>query len=324
MDDHRHAPDAEPPADPFDEPVVTYEAAPADGLGANGPPPPPFVRERKRRRRIALAISAALLVVGIPVGLAIVSALQELDSPTAAPGTGSDEGEDEVAGPEDGADPDDGAADADPGGGADERRSDDAAETDAGGADDVDGESDGESDGGADGGSGDDRSPTLARPDVDALDGLDAIYAELLIAIDASERTMIAFQEEVGDAFANAGSPGEGVVAVGLVAGTRRLQLLEHRERLVDGLDDDGAEQVRSRYVEHLDSWADYLGAIEEDPALLIEGRNTAFTVVINATADAFARAVESELPADIAVEVERFAEGILDRGFRGFTDAQV
>lgn len=300
---------AEPPAEPLAEPFVTYEAAPFGGPGTDGPPPPPFVRERKRRRRVALAIAAALLVIGIPIGLAIVSALAEQDAPAAAPGTeGVDDGEQDAdAGRQDaddedaGADPEDGGADAGPDGGADERPSADPDdEPDAG------------------------REPTLAPPDVDALDGLDATYAELLITIDDSERTMIAFQEEVGEAFADAGSPGDGVAAVGVVAGLRRLQLLEVRERLVDGLDDAGAERVRSRYLEHLDSWADYLDAIEEDPLLLIEGRGTAFTVVINATADAFSRALEGELPADIAVEVERFAEGILDRGFRGFSDAQV
>ena len=291
---------------------------PPGGPGADGPPPPPFVRERKRRRRIGLAIAAALLVIGIPIGLAIVSALAERDDPVAAPMTEDD--------PEDDAANDDAAgADRDDGQGTDSDEG--VADPDAG-ADPEDGAADAGPDEGADGGPADDPDegpePTLRPPDVDALGGLDATYAELLLAIDDSERTMIAFQEEAVEAFADAASPADGVAAVGVVAGVRRVQLLEVRERLVDDLDDAGAEQVRTRYLEHLDSWADYMAAVEEDPALLIEGRGTGFTVVINATADAFSRALESELPADIDVEVERFAEGILDRGFRGFSEAQV
>ena len=315
-----HVDDQRPPggSEPGDDPVVTYEAAPWGGPGADGPPPPPFVRERKRRRRIGLAIAAALLVIGIPIGLAIVSALAERDDPVAAPMTEDD--------PEDDAANDDAAgADRDDGQGTDS--DEEVADPDAG-ADPEDGAADAGPDEGADGGPADDPDegpePTLRPPDVDALGGLDATYAELRLAIDDSERTMIAFQEEAVEAFADAASPADGVAAVGVVAGVRRVQLLEVRERLVDDLDDAGAEQVRTRYLEHLDSWADYMAAVEEDPALLIEGRGTGFTVVINATADAFSRALESELPADIDVEVERFAEGILDRGFRGFSEAQV
>jgi hypothetical protein len=207
-----------------------------------------------------------------------------------------DNGEEE-ADPDAGTDPDGGDADADPDEGADD-----------GPSSDPDASPD----------------PTLTPPDVDALDGLDATYAQLLIDIDASERTMIGFQEEVGEAFAAAGSPAEAVDAVGALAGDSRDGLLEDRERLVTELEDEGAEQVRSRYLEHLDSWADYMAAIEQDPLLLIEGRGAAFTVVINATADAFARALESDLPADVDTEVRRFAEGILDRGFRGVAEAEV
>jgi hypothetical protein len=316
-----------PPAGPEqgDEPVVSYEAAPWAGPEADGPPPPPFVRERERRRRIAWAIAAALLVIGIPIGLAIVSALGERGDPVAAPGT-----EDGEATP----DADDGTADADgtpdDGGPTDADDSDsneEVVDPDAGAAPDE-GDADAGPDEGADGGAPGDPDagpePTLTPPDVDALEGLDAVYAQLLIDIDASERTMIGFQEDVDEAFVGAASPADGVAAVGAVAGERRNELLQVRERLADGLDDAGAEQVRSRYVEHLDSWADYMGAIEDDPLLLLEDRGTGFTVVVNATADAFARALESELPAGIDLEVERFAEGILDRGFRGFGEAQV
>jgi hypothetical protein len=296
--------DQHPPAEPDrrDEPVVTYEAAPSAGSEPDGPPPPPFVRARTRRRRIALAVAAALLVIGVPLALAIVSALEERDAaPAAAPGTEDAErgpdSDEQVADPDAGTEPDE----RDPGAGPDE---------------------------GADGDPSDDPDdrpdPTLTPPDVATLDGLDAIYAQLLLDIDDSERTMMGFQDDVQEAVVGAGSSVDAVAAVGEVAGVRAAELAEVREQLVDGLDDAGAEQVRRRYLEHLDSWADYLAAIEEDPLLLIEGRGAGFTVLINATADAFARALESELPAAIDPTVERFAEGILDRGFRGTGEAQV
>ena len=73
----------------------------------------------------------------------------------------------------------------------------------------------------------------------------------------------------------------------------------------------------------HLDSWADYMAAIEDDPEILAL-EDTSFTVHINTTADAFARTLEDELPEDVDDEVRAFADGILDRGFRGIGDADV
>jgi hypothetical protein len=128
----------------------------------------------------------------------------------------------------------------------------------------------------------------------------------------------------VRDAFVAAATPADAIDAVEGAAGDGRAGLLEVRERLADGVDDAGAEEVRSLYVEHLDSWADYMEAVEQEPLVLIEDRGAAFTVVINATADAFARALEAQLPGDIDAEVARFAEGILDRGFRASGQAQV
>jgi hypothetical protein len=294
-----------------DDPVVSYEPASPAGSPPDGPPPPPFERERRRRRRVGLAIAAALLVIGIPIGLAIVSALAERDDQAASPAA---EGEGE-------GDPDE--ADDLPLNGDGEEEAD----TDPDGAPDA-GEEQADPDDGAGGGTSpeDGGSPdgTLTPPDVQGLDGLDATYAQLLVDIDASERAMIRFQEEVRDAFAAASTPADAAEVVEAVAGDARAELLEVRERLVDPLEDAGAEVVRSRYVEHLDSWADYMEAIEQEPLLLAEGGGTAFTLVINATADAFARALEAELPADIDGEVARFAEGILDRGFRSSAEAQV
>jgi hypothetical protein len=167
---------------------------------------------------------------------------------------------------------------------------------------------------------------TLDPPDLAQLDGLDATYGELLIDIDASEQVMIGFQEDLAEAFGGAGGDGEALLeAVQTVANDRWQELLEVRERLSDPIDDDGAEEVRDTYVEHLDAWADYMQAIAEDPATMaLDDGSSGYNVVINATADTFARTLEDRLPADIDEDVAGYANGILDRGFRSIGDSQV
>lgn len=167
---------------------------------------------------------------------------------------------------------------------------------------------------------------TLEPPDLDALDGVDAIFGGLLIDIDASERTMLAFQSDLTDTF---GAPGDDPDALfqqlSEAAAERGEQLLEVRERLTEELPDAGAERVRGIYLEHLDSWSEYMDAIEQDPGLLLEETDASgYTVSINATADAFTRALERELPDDADQQVRSFADGILDRGFRSQGDSQV
>lgn len=178
-------------------------------------------------------------------------------------------------------------------------------------------------------GDGDARPPDresddLDLLDLDRLDGLDLVYGRLLTDIDASEREMIAFQTEVGEALAGATSGPEGLAEVAEVAAAREEGLLAVRDRLAEPLDDAGAEEVRRLYVEHLDSWADFIGAVAEDPVLIFEQSESGATVAINRTADRFARALEDELPEAADAEVARFADGILDRGFRGFGTADV
>jgi hypothetical protein len=246
------------------------------------------------RRRRALAIAAALTVVAIPIGLAVASGLTERDEPTA---TSPD---DPDAAPE-GEQPD----------------TDEAPDDDAGG------DSPGEP---SDGPEGEAAPPTdveLDPLDLDGLDGLDAVYGRLLTDIDASERTMIGFQEDLAEALGGLRGPDEMLDDASEVAAESRAELLEVRERLAEELDDAGAERVREVYVEHLDSWADYMQAVEDDPLVIVENDGS-YTVAINATADAFARALETELPDDIDAEVERFADGVLDRGFRGMGQADV
>jgi hypothetical protein len=163
-----------------------------------------------------------------------------------------------------------------------------------------------------------DADEVLDPLDLARLDGLDLVWGQLLTDIDASEQEMIAFQTEVGAAFALADSRDAGLSAVADVAAAREQGLLQVRERLADPLDDAGAEEVRSLYVEHLDSWADLMGEVADEPLRILDQSERGATISINRTADRFARALEAQLPADIDAEVARFAEELLDRGFRG------
>jgi hypothetical protein len=262
----------------------------------SGPPPPPTERRRRRRRRLALLTTAAVLVLGIPIGLAIASGIGGGDAGPAADGDDGD---------------DDSATD----GPAEDGRAD-------GGSDPDDGSQDGDAEAVEPGEV--DPSLELDQPDVGAFDGLDASFAQLLVDIDASEMTMIAFQADLGGVFQ--GASGERALAAARsVAEVRRGQLLEVRDRLEGQADDADVDAVREVYVEHLDSWERFMGAVEEDPTVLAQdGRDAIYTLDINATADAFARALEDRLPGSVDAEVRAFADAILDRGFRSASDAEV
>jgi hypothetical protein len=276
-------------------PQVSIERASPDG-----PPPPPHVRRRRQRNRAALLLLAALLLVAVPVGLVVGGAFDEEEPPSAA--GDADDAPDRPEGSEpDADDPDDGPGASGPQDGED-------------GSEDPGGE-----------GTQPPAEPEPIPPDLDPLTGVDAEYGRLLIDVDASERVMIAFQDDLGAAFR---SPPTGADAlrerIREVAADRQRELLEVRARLELELDDAGADGVRDRYLAHLDSWAQYMAAIEEDPSILAAETDGGFTVAINATADAFSRALEEELGRGLDGAVERFAEAILDRGFRGFGQAEV
>jgi hypothetical protein len=311
-------PDREPPGDP-DTPVAgsspwsppdAGRPTPPPPPGAprvetdesDGPPLPPPLRARRRRRRIVLAVGVVVAIIAIPVGLGLAGAgFFTLD--TNGDGLAADEAiDDERDGDaDDDTTGDDGAADPD-----------DGPDGDGDGPDDPIGERPGV-------------SPSLDAPDPAELSGSDAVYAGLLIDVDRSEGVMIGFQGDVADAFGAAGADDDLIGTLRTIASERRDELLEVRSDLLDEVDDDGAELVRQRYLAHLDSWADYMDAVAADPEVLAgEGTAGGFTVVINQTADAFARALDEQLPLDADAEVQDFAEGILDRGFRSSGDAQV
>jgi hypothetical protein len=178
----------------------------------------------------------------------------------------------------------------------------------------------------ADPGPDGDPGAQLLAPDLAQLDGLDAIYGRLLVDIDASEQVMLGFQQDLVTALQGvAPTDPELLDRLAGIADDRRSELLDVRARLAEELPDAGADAVRDRYVEHLDAWADYLQAIADDPTTLAQQDDrSGYNVVINVTADAFARALEEELPGDIDDGVERFADAILERGFRNVGEANV
>lgn len=159
----------------------------------------------------------------------------------------------------------------------------------------------------------------LEPPDVGGLDGQDALYATLLMDIDEAEGVMMGFQAQVAATFLGA-QDGEQLMAdLGDAAREHLEALRELRPRLEAPVEVASAETVRAAYVEHLDTWVDYMEAVEENPRVLArEGSDVGYTVTINATADAFARTLEQQVPDDLDADVRRFATEILDRGFRG------
>jgi hypothetical protein len=251
------------------------------------------VRERQRRRRTVAAVVVALLLLAVPVTLAVVSSVTQDDAPA----------DDPVASDGDDAATDDGA---------------DAGE-----------------DAGPDGNDPDpDVAPApqpmpeppapVVPPDLDVLAGVDAIYGQLLLDIDASENVMLGFQDDLIGIFGGSNGARAADEAV-VVAARRRDELLAVRDRLDVPLADGSAEEVRVVYIEHLDSWARYMDAVAEDPAVLApEGPGASYSLDINTTADAFARELEDALPADIDPLVRDYADAILDRGFRGFGSSDV
>lgn len=254
-------------------------------------------------------LALLFVLIAVPGGLYLLSQFETGAADGGAPADGGDAGSTEPPAPEADSEDDDATED--------DQREDDP---DAGG---PDGDGDGAPDTAPDTDPGD-PDTEVAPLDPDPLTGLDLLWGELLIDIDASERAMIAFQDDLADAFASPGLPEAALEAASEVAADRRDELLSVRARLASSVDDPGVEEVRSRYVTHLDSWEAFMAAVEEDPLVVLEQSERGFTVDINATADAFARALEAELPPDVDAEVERFAEAILDRGFRGFGTAQV
>ncbi|MFA9446000.1 hypothetical protein [Egicoccus sp. AB-alg6-2] len=166
----------------------------------------------------------------------------------------------------------------------------------------------------------------LRPPDPADFTGSDADFATLLTGVEASERTMLTFQEELAQTFELA----EGTdltpffAAVRSVAAANAMSLAEARADLEQPLETLAAESVRTVYLDHLDAWLELMETAAEDPTVFGPAGDTArFDVAINATAVDFSRALEAELPDDAAPEISRHVRELLDRGFRFDGEAQ-
>jgi WD40 repeat protein len=149
---------------------------------------------------------------------------------------------------------------------------------------------------------------------VSRLTGVDAVLGRLLVHIDAAERAMLDYQRELSGAAGGFGADGETSERRREIASASRSQLLAVRGRLTGELGSEAAERVRASYLDHLDAWVDAIRAIEEERTP-VEG--AADDDPIGSSARAFVRVLEDALPEDVDAEVRRFAESILNRGFR-------
>lgn len=166
-----------------------------------------------------------------------------------------------------------------------------------------------------------------AAPSLEDLEARDRELAAVLIDVDGAERVMLRFDDEVSTAF-DAVDPEDpatfdAALATTRAAAARGVDGLDAlRPRLAVPADDVDTEAVRAAYLAHLDAWRTYLASIAAAPGRLVTpGATDTDTLLINVTAEAFRRAVEDRLPADLDPEVAAFAEAILDRGFRGAGD---
>ncbi len=252
----------------------------------DGPPPTPFERERlrRRRRRTVVVSLVALVALAAPALYAVMTLGTSTDD---ALGVTPAPGDDTTQVPDD-----------DPGAG----EHDDGSFQGPSVPDDF----------------------QVEVPDADDFDGAAADHVRLLAAIDASERTMLGFQLEVREVFEGIGpfdaEEVRGSIRDAAVAALDGLAVL--RTRLLAAEVDEDSTEVRDRYVVHLDSWVDYLEAIEETPQL-VTGDTTSYTIAINATGASFVDAVRTWVDTGVDGDVARLADDIVDRGFAGPADSQ-
>lgn len=158
----------------------------------------------------------------------------------------------------------------------------------------------------------------------------DAVTKELLTAIDESEVTMITFQVESRDGVDETGVLLDGGVILVTDAATRGLEGLGAlRERMM-GLEDidpdavtPGLLAIRDGYVDHLEAWQAWMGAVRDNPTLLQDDNEDGapFNADIASTADVFVDELRIGLPSDTSLSLREYAQFIIDRGFGGSGD---
>jgi hypothetical protein len=147
----------------------------------------------------------------------------------------------------------------------------------------------------------------------------------LLEGIVASEDIMLAFNDRVAEELEGATDEAAVLAAISAAAGVGADGLRAARPVLVAPAGDRVVDDVRDVYVPHLDSWIDYLAALAQRPGLLFtQDDQQPYLLRINATAEAFADALEELLSTAPSPEVVGLAEGILDAGFRSEREADV
>lgn len=266
--------------------------APAQIHGAgddSGPPPTPAARARRRRRLVGLGVLAALVLVAAAVPTMTWVLTQAMGSLISATGDAVElQSESRSEAPDESDAP------------AGEMAPDGPADRDAGPRPDPQV----------------DEHDRLDVPSMAEVSGADARLLAVLIDIDVSERIMLAFQRDVTAIF-SAQDDASAMLREASEAAEAAIQdLLVMRTLLTDVVDDGGTADVARTYVEHLDTWVDYLEAIADRPELL-GGDMTRYTLPINVTGGRFSRAVANRLDdANLDPRVEAFATAIVDRGF--------
>ncbi|MEX0831507.1 MAG: hypothetical protein WD007_02795 [Nitriliruptoraceae bacterium] len=262
----------------------------------DGPPPTPAERATKRRRKRIIIVVLAVVLAGAAVpGLAWVITQAVGSSDMAVPPAADGDGD----APESGD-----AGDA-PDAPSAQRREHDAerGRPDAEVPDDE----------------------VIAAPDPADFAGAEAVVLRVLLDIDASERVMIAFQRDVVAVFEDGDNVAGMLDGVSALAADSIADLLVLRDLLNEPIGDPAMRDVATTYVAHLDTWMDYLEALEEQPQLL-GGDMVRYTLPINATGGKFSRAVHARIEANDGLDQRLidFAVAIVERGFPDPDDAQV
>ena len=153
----------------------------------------------------------------------------------------------------------------------------------------------------------------------------DAALVGLLEGIVASEGLMLAFNDDVAERLDGVTEEAVAFAAIASAAADGADGLRTARPGLVEPSQDGVVDDVRTAYIPHLDAWIDYLAALAEEPRLLFtREEQQPYLLMINATAEDFADALEDLLAGDPAPRVAELAERILDEGFRSERDADV
>ena len=153
------------------------------------------------------------------------------------------------------------------------------------------------------------------RAAVEAED--DAALVALLEDIVRTEAVMLAFNDTVADRLADTDDEAAALAVVENAASYGAGGLAVLRPGLVDRTGG-RADTVRDAYLPHLDAWIDYLRALSVRPELLfLDDAQQPYLLLINATAEEFADALEALLARDPSPRAATLAERILDDGFR-------